>query len=75
MAKVKFCRLYQVGVLKGRAYDVELVTRNGGILQIVDKFGHKEGIDQLLKNLRTNDTGFLTDEDSFYAYVAMYYAG
>ena len=61
----------QVAVLKGRIYDVQLITNNGGIVDIVNETNLMEGVTYMLKNLRDNDQGFLIDEDAFYAYVAM----
>ena len=56
-----------MGVLKGRIYDSELVTSNGGVLKILNETNFETGIKYFLKNLPKE--GFLVDQHTFYAYV------
>ena len=58
-----------MGVLKGRDYEVKLVTSNGGTLKVINEADDHLGIKYLLKNLRDTGEGFLIDEDTFYSYV------
>ena len=60
----------QIGVLGGRSYDVEVITRHGGILDM-SNFTHAGfGISSMLKKVRETGQGFLVDEDTFYLYLA-----
>ena len=54
--------------MKGRTYDVELITREGGIIKIVNVTDFRTGIKYFLQNL--DKRGFLVDALTFYASVA-----
>ena len=57
-------------MLKGRPYDIELITSNGGILKTLSETDYQRGIDRFLENLYDKNEGFLVDEHTFLAYVA-----
>ena len=62
---------YQVGVLKGRIYDIELVTSHRGVLNVNNNTNIMTGIKNFLKNLRDTGEGFLVDEHTFYSYLVI----
>ena len=57
-------------MLKGRIYDAELVTSNGGVLKILNDTNFETGIKYFLKNLPKE--GFLVDQHTFYFYAAKF---
>ena len=57
-------------MLKGRIYDSELVTSNGGVLKILNETNFETGIKNFLKNLPKE--GFLVDQHTFYFYAAQF---
>ena len=50
---------------------MQIITNNGGIVDVVNETDLEKGVDHMLKNLRDTGQGFLIDEDAFYAYVAI----
>ena len=55
--------------MKGRTYDVELVTREGGIIKVVNVTDFRTGIIYFLQNL--DKRGFLVNALTFYASVVI----